>query len=143
MAIVAFNKLSQHDAVIKGINTIVWRVRITGSVDEYFVRADRAHSKLGGGYWTDTKHLIALDKVTVPEAFQAKEYDRPLPSRHQDIICGQCGTINTLNIDMVLKENMQGTHACNNKRCNVTICIIVGNRINLKNGSKAGNTTLK
>jgi hypothetical protein len=143
MATVLFEKLSEHTASMKGANVVVWRIRITGSIDEYFIRADKAHSKLGGGYWADTKNLISLDKVTIPEAFSAKGYEPRMPSNYQDITCGQCGTVNSLNIDNIQKKEMQGAHNCKNKRCNSTLCIVNGIHITLKNGSKAGSVTYK
>jgi len=139
MAHITFEKLSEHSANIKGENKLIWKVRITGSIDEYYVLAQNVHKKLGGGYWTDSKYLIALNKVIIAQAFEAKGYEQRLPTSYQDITCGQCGIVNSLNIDNIYQ--LQGTHYC--KSCKSTIALVIGNRINLKNGSKAGNVTTK
>jgi hypothetical protein len=139
MAHITFEKLSEHSASVKGESKLIWRVRVTGSIDEYYVLAQNVHKKLGGGYWTDSKYLIALNKVVIAEAFEAKGYEQRLPSSYYDIICGQCGIINSLNIDNI--QNLQGAHYC--KSCRSTIALVIGNRVNLKNGSKVESITTK
>lgn len=139
MATVTFEKLTEHTANIKGTNVVVWRVRLVGTIDEYYVRADKAHSKLGGGYWTDTRYLIALNKVQIANAFETKGYEPHMPANYQEIICGQCGITNSLNIDTIHQN--QGAHYC--KSCKSTIAVVTKNNIQLKNGSKGGNVVKK
>ncbi len=131
MAIVDIEKISEHTAQIKGRNTVVWRIQIDGSIDEYYVEAKHVHSKLGGGYWIDTKHTIPLANVNVPEPFTT-QYQAPQYGSFVNIRCGHCGIITQLNMD-TLAQN-QGAHYC--KNCRDTIAIVIGLRINLRNGSK-------
>ena len=137
MAIVTFEKLSDHNAVIKEVNRVIWRIRIIGTIDEYYIRADQAHSKLGGGYWAEIKHLIPLTKVTVPEAFVASKDIPRMPTSYANIKCGHCGIINLLNLDDIHKA--QGSHWC--KQCKSTVCVVTGKQLVLKNGSQIHHIT--
>ena len=138
MGKVDFEKISDHTAVIKDKPAVIWRIRVTGTIDEYYILADKVHAKLGGGYWADTKYLIARDKIRVSEAFENKVSPQT-PSAYQQVICGQCNHVNNLNLDTLQYD--QGSHYC--KRCQATIALVIGKRINLKNGSTAGNVVTR
>lgn len=135
MGKVDFEKVSDHNAVVKGKNTIIWRIRITGSVDECYIPAEKIHSKLGGGYWADTKHFIPLTSVKVAQPFE-RGYEAPVPAVYLDIACGQCGIVNSINQETLSRN--QGAHFC--KSCRSTIAVVIRTEVHLKNGSKAGNT---
>lgn len=135
MAHIEFEKLSEHSAEIRGTPKVLWRIRELGSLNEFYLPAEKAHKKLGpqGSYWCDSRYLIDVDKVHIAEPFSSSLAPQPVQT-YQQLQCGHCGQVNSVNID----RPMQGAHYC--KRCNGTICVITGTQLVLKNGTKAGQT---
>lgn len=145
MPAVYFEKISEHNTVIGQENTIIWLVETIerGSVQggkEYYVKASKVHKTLDGRLWTDSRNLIHPDKVfrsdRIPQGGKETPRVQQEPVLHQQITCGHCNRVNLVNID----RPVQGSHQC--VSCRSTICIIAGNHLQLKNGSKAGNTQL-
>lgn len=141
---VYFQKVSEHTAEINGIPTQLWRIRTIASEGVqsgkvFFVKAAKVHLTLDKRYWTDSKFLIAEEKVRLPRTVDVNEREEPMsypgdPSVFQQIECGTCQRVNLVSIDPAV----QGRHACS--QCQGTICIITGKQLVLKNGSVALNT---
>lgn len=137
MAHLNFIRLSEHTAVIKGESTVVWKILLEDA-STVFLQARHAHTKLGGNYWTDSKHIIPRERIQLANTTFEPVGEVPVsdvePTLYQQIECGQCERISLINITKIT----EGTHYCNG--CRGTIVLAVGTRLNLKNGSKALNT---
>lgn len=143
MAIVYFEKVSEHFSEDRGVKTIIWRVNTLESEGvqgdkEYYIKASKIHKSLRGQFWANSRDLIAPDKVFLSDRIptsgkEAKRVSKE-PGLYQQIECGGCGRINLVSLDKL----PQG--ACYCTACKITICIIIGTRINCKNGSKGLNT---
>jgi hypothetical protein len=141
---VYFTKVSEHTAEISGASTQIWRIRTIASEGVqggkvFFVKASKVHLTLDKEYWTDSRYLIAENKVRLPQTIDVSEREEPVsqpndPSVFQQIECGTCERVNLVSIDPAV----QGSHQCS--QCRGTICIITGKQLVLKNGAKALNT---
>lgn len=140
MPAVYFIKLSEHTATIRDEQVMLWRCRTIATEGvqggkEFYLQAKHAHLTLDKELWTDSRKMIKLDSVVLPE--ERKPNKKPMqqePTLYQQVECGHCGRVNLINID----NPRNGAHQC--VSCRGTICVINGIHLTLKNGSKGLNT---